>query len=226
LTDSQLVISGEKHIESDPDPGGHSLTRENMTGWTWMVSKGIGNAISGLSDMTGHRIRVNSLDLKWLSIKEAAMLLGGTDSPGIGIYLSFEGDAEGHLLLVHEPRVAFELIDRQLELPPGSTQQMGEMERAALEDIGNITGNCFLNSLADCADMTLMPSPPRIILDTVKAIMEIPLEYIGKEQENVLAVKATFSSDERQIDGSFLILPTMDFMKSILKKARIPPDLG
>jgi chemotaxis protein CheC len=214
MTDSQQVAEAE------------SLTRENMATWTWMVSKGIGNAISGLSEMTGHQIRVNSLDLKWLSINKAAMLLGGTDSLGVGIYLAVEGEAKGHLLLVHEPRVAFELIDTQLELPLGSTQQMGEMERCALEDIGNITGNCFLNTLADCADMVLMPSPPRIILDTVKAIMEIPLEYIGKGQENVLAVKATFSSDERQIDGSFLILPTMDFMKSILKKAKITPDLA
>lgn len=195
------------------------LTKNDMAVWTWMVSKGIANALSGLSEMTGHEIKVNSLDLKWLPANEAAVVLGGTDAPGIGISLSINGDASGHLLLMLEPRVAFQLIDLQLGLTPGSTQQLGEMERCALEDIGNITGTFFLNTLADSANIVLMPSPPEVLVDTVKAIMDVPLGLIMEKQEKTLVVKATFSADERQIDGTFMVLPTMDFIVSILKSS-------
>ena len=147
--------------------------------------------------------------------------MGGTDAPGIGIYLSIDGDATGHLLLMHDPRTAFQLVDLQLDLPPGSTQELGEMERCALEDIGNITGTFFLNTLADSANLILMPSPPVVIVDTVRAIMNVPLGFIMEKQEDALVVKATFSTDSRQIDGTFMVLPTMDFMKTILKSARI-----
>ncbi len=197
------------------------LTKEDMAVWTWLASKGITNALAGLSQMTGREINVNSLDVKWLPAKDAAVLLGGTEAPGIGIHLSIGGDATGHILLMHDPRVAFQLIDLQLDLPLGSTQELGEIERCALGDIGNITGTFFLNTLADSANLVLMPSPPVVIVDTVRAIMNVPLEFIREKQEDALVVRATFSADKRQIDGSFLILPTTDFMKTILKSARI-----
>ncbi len=195
------------------------LTKNDMAVWTWMVSKGIANALSGLSEMTGHEIKVNSLDLKWLPANEAGVVLGGTGASGIGIYLSINGDATGHLLLMLEPGVAFRLIDMQLDLTPGSTQHLGEMERYALEDIGNITGTFFLNTLADSSNMVLMPSPPQVLVDTVKAIMDVPLGLIMEKQEKALVVKATFRADKRQIDGSFMVLPTMDFIASILKSS-------
>lgn len=195
------------------------LTKNDLAVWTWMVSKGIANALSGLSEMTGHEIRVNSLDLRWLPANEAAVVLGGTEAPGIGIYLSINGDAAGHLLLMLEPRVAFQLIDLQLDLTPGTTEQLGEIERCALEDVGNITGTFFLNTLADSANTMLMPSPPKVLVDSVKAIMNVPLGLIMEKQENALVVKATFSADERQITGSFMILPTMEFIVSILKNS-------
>ncbi len=198
-----------------------TLTKDDMTVWTWLVSKGIANALSGLSEMVGHEIRVTYLDIKRLPAKDAAVLLEGTDAPGVGIYLSIDGDATGHLLLMYDPRMAFQLVDLQLDLPPGSTQELGEMERCALGDIGNITGTFFLNTLADSANLILMPSPPVVIVDTVRAIMNVPLGFIMKKQEDALVVKAAFSTDNRQIDGAFMILPTMDFMKTILKNASI-----
>ena len=198
-----------------------TFTKEDMTVWTWLVSKGIANALSGLSEMVGHEIGVTSLDLKRLPAKDAAVLLGGTEAPGIGIYLSIDGDVTGHLLLMHDPKIAFQLIDLQLGLPPGSTQELGEMECCALGDIGNITGTFFLNTLADSAGLVLMPSPPRVIVDTVVAIMSIPLGFIMEKQDDALVAKATFSADSRQMDGTFMVLPTMDFLKAILNRCRM-----
>ncbi|MEE8414304.1 MAG: hypothetical protein V3R96_07110 [Dehalococcoidales bacterium] len=197
-----------------------NLTKNDMAVWTWMVSKGIVNALSGLSEMTGHKINVNSLDLRWLPAREAAVILGGNESPAIGIHLSVNGDANGHLLLMYDPGVAYKLIDLQLDLEPGSTQELGEMERFALEDIGNITGTYFLNTLADSANMVLMPSPPEVLIDTVEAIMSVPLGFILEKQESALIVKATFSADERRIDGTFMVLPTTDFITNILTSAK------
>ncbi len=59
------------------------LTEDNMAVWTWLVSKGISNALSGLSQMVGHKIEVTSLDLKWLPAKDAAGLLGESETVSI-----------------------------------------------------------------------------------------------------------------------------------------------
>ncbi len=170
--------------------------------------------------MVGHEIKVTSLDLKQLPAKDAAGLLGGADAPGIGIYLSIEGDATGHLLLIHEPKIAFQFIDLQLGLGLGSTNKIEEMGRSVLGEMGNITGAFFLNILADSADLVLMPSPPSVIVDVVGAIMSVPFGSIEKVQDDAIVVKATFNADERQMEGMFMVLPTMDFMNTVLKRSR------
>ncbi|MEE8413415.1 MAG: chemotaxis protein CheC [Dehalococcoidales bacterium] len=216
--DTMGLVSVETNM-SAPMPD-LALSREDMAVWLWLVSKGIANALSGLSQMVGHEIKVTSLDLKQLPAKDAAGLLGGADAPGIGIYLSIEGDATGHLLLIHEPKIAFQFIDLQLGLALGSTNKIEEMGRSVLGEMGNITGAFFLNILADSADLVLMPSPPSVIVDIVGAIMSIPFGSIEKVQDDAIVVKATFNADDRQMEGMFMVLPTMDFMNTVLSRSR------
>lgn len=197
-----------------------ALSKEDMTVWLWLVSKGITNALSGLSQMVGHEAKVTSLDLKQLPVSDAAASLGGTGALGVGIYLSIEGDATGHLLLMHEPKIAFQLIDLQLGLAPGSTHEIEGMGRSVLGEMGNIAGSFFLNILADSADLVLMPSPPSVIVDVVGAIINVPLGFIKKKQDDAIVVKATFNADGRQMEGTFMVLPTMDFINTILKRSR------
>jgi chemotaxis protein CheC len=194
------------------------LTKEKIAVWTGLVSKGISNALHGLSEMVGHQIVVTSLDLKWLPAKNASGMLGGPEAFGVGIYLGIEGDATGHLLLMHDVNIAFKLIDIQLGLPLGTTNQIGEMERSVLGEMGNITGSFFLNALADSGNMVLMPSPPAVIADLASAIMNIPLAFLMEKQDDALVVKATFSADNQPLDGTFIVMPTMDFMLTVLSR--------
>lgn len=205
------------------DGGGSNLAAETqisqdeMAVWTWLVSKGIVNAMAGLSRMVGNEIKVTSLTLERLSAKDALDLLGKPEDLTVGVYLTIHGDATGHLLLMHDPKIAYKLIDIQLGLPLGSTQKLEKLECSILGEMGNVTGTFFLNALADANGLVLMPSPPAVMIDMIGAIMNIPLTFIMEKQEEALVVKTTFSTDSQQIAGTFMVLPTLDFMKTILK---------
>lgn len=194
-----------------------TFTKDEIAVWTWLVSKAITNSLSGLSQMVERTFDVTSLSIKQFPAKDAAMLLGGSEDVAVGVYLEIQGDATGHLLLMHNPGTAFKLVDIQLGLPIGSTQQMEEMERSVLGEMGNIAGSFFLNAVADTVNLVLVPSPPEVMVDTVGKIISIPLTRIMEKQDDALIVKAAFSADNGQMDGTLMILPTMDFMKAILR---------
>lgn len=198
------------------------LNREELAVWTWMVSRGITNSLSGLSQMVGQEISVTALDIKQVPAKIAADLLGGPEELVVGIYLTVHGDATGHLMLVHNPKIAFDLIDIQLGLAPGSTQNLGEMELSILGEMGNITGSFFLNALADATNLTLTPSPPSVMVDMAGAVLDIALTKIMQKQDDVLAAKTVFGTINQQMNGTFLIMPTMDFLNVILKHTGVP----
>ena len=194
------------------------LSKEDLAVWTWLVSKGIGNAMQGLSAMIGTEIVVSNLKLKQIAVKDATDLLGGPECMVVGIYLTISGDATGHLMLAHDPKIAFNLIDMQMGLPPNTTQELGEMEKSIMGEMGNITGSFFLNALADATNMTLTPSPPAVMIDMAGPILDVALTKIMQEQDEVLVVETSFGTADRHIDGTFLVMPTMEFLSAILKK--------
>ena len=79
------------------------------------------------------------------------------------------------------------------------------MERSDVGEMGTLTASFFLNALADATNLTLTPSPPAVMIDMAGAIMDIALSKIMQEQDDVLAVKTTFSTDNRQMNGTFLV---------------------
>jgi chemotaxis protein CheC len=209
------VVERASDVIKDGRPT-HPMSKEDMAIWTSLVSKGIANALYGLSLMVQHQIAVTSLSLKWLPVKEAAEKICGPDEKGVGIYLAIEGDASGHLLMMHDINMAYRIIDIQLGLPTGSTEKMGDMERSILGEMGNITGGFFLNALADATDLVLMPSPPAVMTDLARAMVNLPLSCILEGQDEALMVSATFATASQNIEGRFIVLPTVDFMTTLI----------
>jgi len=195
------------------------ITKSEMSVWTWLVSKGIANSLSGLSQMVNREISLTGLELKQYPAKDASNLLGGPETIIVGIYLAISGDATGHLMLAHDPKIAFDLIDMQLGQPPGTTKDFGELEQSVLGEMGNITGSFFLNALADATNLMLTPSPPAVMIDMAGAILDLAIASIMQEEDDIIAVKTTFGTVNQQINGTFLVMPTMDFMRTILKHA-------
>jgi chemotaxis protein CheC len=196
-----------------------AFTKDEMSIWTWLVSRGIANAISGLSQMVGNEMRVTSLDLKYLPAKCAASLLDGSEAQSVGVYLTINGDATGHLLLMHDPEIAFQIVDVQLGQPSGSTRELAELESSVLGEMGNIAGSFFLNALADTGNMVLMPSTPEVMVDKLDAIVSVPLTNISEQQDDVIVMRATFSADGKPMEGTLMILTSPDCMRTILKNS-------
>ena len=186
--------------------------------WKDLVDKGLQNAFRGLSELLNYSFSLNTLEVEQVPVNDVLLLSGITDTPGIGIYLSIDDYIDGQLMLIYTPEIAYQFIDLMLELPLGSTKVLRDIEWYALKDIGNITGSYFLNTLADYADLILMPSPPKVIVDSVSSIMRIPMQSIIMNRRNAILVKATFNSDNKEMEGTFIALPTDDIIKAVTKR--------
>lgn len=203
-------------------PGDAVLLREVLPAraenrvWRWLVNKGISHGAAGLSRMTGRNLQVASLDMKWLPVSRVAGFAGDTDVMVVGTYLHIEGDAAGHMLLLHEMEVALRIVDMQLSLPEGTTGRIDEFECSILGEMGNIAGSFFLNALADSTSLILMPSPPSVLIDRKDAVLKVLLEGIAAENEHTYAIKAVFTDDAKKYSGTFLVLPAKDFADAIL----------
>ena len=133
----------------------------------------------------------------------------------MAVYLRVSGCATGHILLVFQPDTAFELIDMLLGLAPGTTTGLGDMERSAMGEIGNILGSFFLNALADSTNLPLMPSPPAVMMDMAGSILDAALVEIFMEAEDLLVVDTVFGTKDRQLNGTFPMLRNKDLVPAM-----------
>ncbi|MCX6059025.1 MAG: chemotaxis protein CheC [Chloroflexi bacterium] len=183
-----------------------------------IASEGITNAARGFSGMVGRKIEVSNPALKLVPLFSIAKMVGGPEDDAVGIYLRFEGDMVGQIMMIMPYHKALELVDLLMDLPEGTTQHMGSMERSALGELGNLSGSFFLNSLANLVGANIMPSPPAVMVDMVGAILDIVVATAGGISEQVLLMQANFMDGARSVEANFWVIPDLNALKDLLKK--------
>ena len=191
-----------------------------MGPWAGLVSLGTDNAMAGLSQMIGQEIEVRSFGLRRVPVVDIPSIVGGADVMAIGIYLTVSGSADGHLMLIYEPKIAFAFVDLLMMQPIGTTQELGEMERSALGEMGNIIGAFFLNAIADAAGLDLRPSPPAVMADMAGALLDVVTSDILLTRDETYVAESTFKVAGDEISGLFFVMPSEGLLDA-LTNARV-----
>lgn len=187
-----------------------------MGPWADLVNIGTRKAMAGLSQMIGSDIDVTSLTLRRVPVAEISNLFGGPDTEAVGIYLTVSGSADGHLMLMYEPKIACGFIDLLMGQPPQTTTTIDGMGRSALGEMGNIIGAFFLSAIADATGLYLTPSPPMVMTDMAGALLDVVTADILMTQDETYLAEATFLTQGHDISGVFMVMPTEELLDALL----------
>lgn len=172
-----------------------------------LIGGGVNNAVVGLSQMAGQDIKVISMIIKKVPVKEITNLFGGPEALIIAVYLEISGNSNGHMVIVYVPNVAYDLVDMLLGQPAGTTKELSDMERSTLGEVGNIMGSFFLNYLSDSTGQRVMPSPPAVMMDMAGAVLDATLANIMAYSDETYVMETVFGTNDRQVAGTFLVMP-------------------
>jgi chemotaxis protein CheC len=172
-----------------------------------IASAGIRNAAVGFSSLLGHHLSVSKPSVKVIPLLDIPRIVGGLENEAVGIYLRAEGDMTAQIMLIISYKTALELADMLIGLDPGTTTQLGSLERSALAEVGNMTGTFFLNAIASATGATILPSPPALMVDMIGAIMDIIIATSGGISDQVMLLEADFYDGARSVETSFWVIP-------------------
>ncbi|MFN8639433.1 MAG: chemotaxis protein CheC [Dehalococcoidia bacterium] len=187
-----------------------------MQKWADLVSLGTANAMAGLSQMIGQEIEVRDFELERVPVASISEYVGGAEAQSVGIYLTVTGAADGHLMLIYEPRVAFAFVDLLMMQPPDTTTEMSPMATSALGEMGNVIGAFFLNAIADATGLSLRPSPPTVMTDMAGALLDVVTADILLYSDDTYLADTTFATADRDITGAFFVIPSQGLLEAIL----------
>lgn len=170
-------------------------------------NEGIINASKGFAGMLGKQLTVKQSSVKLIKLMDIAKMLGGPEDETVAIYLKTEGSIAGQMILVLPFQKAMGIVDMIMGQPVGTTQSLGQMEKSALQELGNVTGTYFLNYVADNTGSSVRPSPPAVMVDMSGAILDIVIATAGVENDEVLMIDAEFLEGEFFTEIQFWVIP-------------------
>jgi len=147
------------------------------------------NVERGLSNMVSHPISITAPRLETVPIAQLATYIGDPEAETVGVYLLLTGDLQGQAILLLPLDSALDLAGMILDTPPG-TRTLGELERGALAEVGNLMVSYFLNAMAELLDRPapLYPSPPAVMVDMLGAMLNVIVTPVAAVSDHLLIV--------------------------------------
>lgn len=177
---------------------------------------GAGNATTALSQLINSKIEMKIPKVQLLEFKELAEIVGGAECPVVGILLTLEGEIEGMMMFMLETTSAHRLVNILMGKSLDQFEDFSEMDLSALNEIGNIIAGAYLSSLSSLTNMRITSSVPYMSIDMAGAILSVPAIEFGKIGDKALLIQSMFGEDDNQVNGYFILIPTIDSYGKIM----------
>ena len=188
-----------------------------------VANMGAGHAATALSQMTGSTIMISVPTIHVTRLEDIPPTLAPDEEPVAAVMMSMLGDLTGKTLLVFPKRTVMRMAELMLRRPAGSSVALGELERSAVKEAGNILSGAYMNALSDFMGMVLLPSPPALAIDMSTAVLTSTFLQFSGELEFVFCVETEFLMHDMQerVRGFFLLIPDPASLAVILRAIRM-----
>ena len=181
-------------------------------------SIGTGNAASALSSMLGRSIRITLPEVRIMGYNEAIDWIGGPEAITAGVLVGLGGQINGIMLAVQSLDFVNLVLSSTLEKSIESYEELGELERSALVEIGNIMISTFVNALSGLADISIELTVPGLTVDMQGAILAVPMAAYGGQTDYLMTIGGNFICDGKEVPCRLLLSPDIRSLNFLLRK--------
>jgi len=168
---------------------------------------GAGNAATALAKLLNKKVDMKVPQIRIMGFGEVNEVLGGAETPVVGILLAVLGDISGYILFVLEQSAANALVNILMSKKPDEEMEYNEITLSALKEVGNILTGSYLSALSTLTGLNIKPDVPALAIDMAGAILSVPAIEFGKTADTVLYIETEFIEGKDSVIGDFFLVP-------------------
>ncbi|MFW5648392.1 MAG: chemotaxis protein CheC [Candidatus Alkaliphilus sp. MAG34] len=176
---------------------------------------GAGNAVTALANMINKKVDMDVPSVKILNFSDISAILGGEEIVVSGVYFGITGDIEGNIMFLLDIESAKTLINILMGRD-NKTEILDEMDKSALQEIGNILSGAYISSLSSLTGLDIKISVPSLCIDMAGAILSVPAIQFGHTGDKVLLVETVLQDGDNMVTGNFLLIPETSSFPTLL----------
>ena len=168
---------------------------------------GAGNAATALAKLLDKRIEMRVPQIRIMRFSEVSDVLGGAETPVIGILLQLQGDISGSMMFILDYPSSRMLVNILMGKPMETELEYDEMTCSVLTEIGNILAGSYLSALSNLTNLKIIPDVPALAIDMTGAILSVPAIEFGKTSDTVLYIENVFTDGCDSVIGDLFLVP-------------------
>jgi chemotaxis protein CheC len=186
---------------------------------TELFNIGVGRAAAAFGTLIREKVQLSVPKVEILETATAARLIAADKiEPVVGIRQDFEGPLTGVAALIFPERKSLEIVQAAVN-DRFPLDDISELERETLLEIGNIILNSCLASVSDILGAPNTASLPDLIYsDTKDVIADFSIKSV--DSEIVLFLHINFSISRLEVNGYLLFILGMDGAEKFLAAVR------
>ena len=181
-------------------------------------SIGTGTAATALSEMLNQRIRITLPEVRIMGYNEAIDWIGGPEAITAGVLVRISGQMNGIMLSVQPLDFVNLVLNSMLSEEIKDYEDLGEMERSALVEVGNIMISTFINALSDLAGITMEMTIPSLTVDMQGAILTVPMAEYGGQTDYLMTIGGNFVCNDKEVPCHLILSPDVRSLNFLLRK--------
>lgn len=199
-----------------------SLSAQRIDALKEVANIGAGHAATALSMMTGARIMIDVPTVSIAPLDELIPGIADAESQIVSVVMDMTGSLSGHTLLALPLVTGRRLADLMLRRERRSGGTLDLLEESALKEAGNILGGAYMTALSAFLGMTLLPSPPRLVVGTTGVVLAAHRDQASAAAA-ACCVETEFAFEEigDRFRGFFLLLPDAPSFDAIFRAVQL-----
>ena len=181
-------------------------------------SIGTGNAATALSSMLGCEVRIDLPEVRIMEYNEAIAWIGGPEVITAGVLVHMSGELNGIMLSVQQIEFVNLVLERVMGQTVQSYEELTDLHRSAMVEVGNIMISTFINALSGLADITTHLTVPAFAVDMQGAILTVPMAEFGGQSDYIMTIGANFICGGKAVPCRLLLSPDIRSLNFLLKK--------
>lgn len=181
-------------------------------------SIGTGNAATALSQLLGQEVRITLPEVRIMGYNEAIEWIGGPEAVTAGILVKVGGQINGIMLSVQKLEFVNLVLEHMLNERIDNYDALGELERSALVEIGNIMISTFISALSKLVDVRVDLTVPAFALDMQGAILAVPMAEFGGTSDYLMTIGGNFIYNGNEIPCQILFSPDIRSLNFLRQK--------
>ena len=181
-------------------------------------SIGTGNAATALSQMMNRPVSITLPEVRIMEYNEAIEWIGGPEEVTAGVLVKMSGDVGGIMLSVQKLELVNVVLSTMLGESIDSYENLTELERSAMIEIGNIMISTFINAMSGLADLNIKLTVPAFAVDMQGAILTVPMAEYGGMSNYLMAIGGNFVCDGKEVPCHLLLSPDLRSLDFLLRK--------